>query len=205
MTARPFDRASRTRWSDCIPETAALRPDAAAHVVRRPRVGEGIGPEIVPAALEVLDAVAGVTGRHFDVRVVETPGARHGTPDCRRTSRPSARRCSLRAAPCSAARSADASSTTSGRGSTCTARSCRCGPSPALSRRDDRRPRAARWGRRADRARERRRALLAASSAVATAGASRFRSAPTTHRRSIASSTPRPRSPRAASAASPSS
>jgi len=71
MTARQFDRASRARWRDSIPGTPPVRP-AAAHVVGV-LVGEGIGPEVVPAALEVLDAVGGATGRHFDVRIVEGP------------------------------------------------------------------------------------------------------------------------------------
>ena len=71
MTARPFDRASRARWIESIPGAAPIR--AASAPVVGVLVGEGIGPEVVPAALEVLDAVADVTGRRFDVRVVETP------------------------------------------------------------------------------------------------------------------------------------
>jgi 3-isopropylmalate dehydrogenase len=71
MTARPSDRASRVRWIESIPGTPPLR--AAAVPVVGVLVGEGIGPEVVPAALEVLEAVADVTGRRFDVRLVETP------------------------------------------------------------------------------------------------------------------------------------
>jgi 3-isopropylmalate dehydrogenase len=71
MTTRPFDRASRARWIESIPGTPPVR--AVAAPVVGALVGEGIGPEVVPAALEVLDAVAGATGRRFDVRVVETP------------------------------------------------------------------------------------------------------------------------------------
>ena len=35
--------------------------------------GDGIGKEVIPAGKQVLEAVAGVTGRRFDVRIVETP------------------------------------------------------------------------------------------------------------------------------------
>jgi 3-isopropylmalate dehydrogenase len=70
MTARPPDRR-RTRWIDALPDATPARP-AAAPVVGV-LVGEGIGPEVVPAALEVLDAVGAVTGRRFDVRLVDTP------------------------------------------------------------------------------------------------------------------------------------
>ena len=71
MTGRPFDRASRARWIDSMPGAPPSRATAAPVV--GVLVGEGIGPEVVPAALEVLEAVAGMTGRRFDVRVVETP------------------------------------------------------------------------------------------------------------------------------------
>jgi 3-isopropylmalate dehydrogenase len=71
MSARPFDRASRARWIESMPGTPPIRATPAPVV--GVLVGEGIGPEVVPAALEVLEAVAGVTGRRFDVRVVETP------------------------------------------------------------------------------------------------------------------------------------
>jgi hypothetical protein len=104
MTARPFDRAGSARWSDCI--LTRRRSAAAAHVVGV-LVGEGIGPEVVPAALEVLDAVRAATGTHFDVRRRDALAWARDGGLLRVTALGDA--VSLRAARCSAARSAGAS------------------------------------------------------------------------------------------------
>ena len=77
MSARPRTRVGGTtgRWVDSLPGWCAVRHERAAHLVGVV-LGEGIGPEVVPAALDVLDAVSAASGHRFEVRIVETPARR---------------------------------------------------------------------------------------------------------------------------------
>ncbi|MEO6029128.1 MAG: isocitrate/isopropylmalate family dehydrogenase, partial [Candidatus Binatia bacterium] len=72
-TVRPD--ASATRWTDCLPDWGTTRPQRDPWIVGFLH-GEGIGPEVVDAALEVLAAVGAETGLRFDVR----DGGDVGTP-----------------------------------------------------------------------------------------------------------------------------
>ncbi len=79
MSARPRHRAGGTteRWVECVPDWGATRRESASHLVGVV-LGEGIGPEVVPAALGVLDAVGAASGHRFEVRIVETPARKCG-------------------------------------------------------------------------------------------------------------------------------
>lgn len=55
------------RWTDCMPGWDGARPARDPYVVGFLR-GEGVGPEVVDAALAVLAAIAGETGIRFDLR-----------------------------------------------------------------------------------------------------------------------------------------
>jgi nicotinamidase-related amidase len=61
----PIKHGARLRWSDCLREDAMPRrkPSRVIGVL----TGEGIGPEVVGCALDVLSAVESVTGRKFTV------------------------------------------------------------------------------------------------------------------------------------------
>ena len=78
MSSRPKNRAGGTmqRWVDSVPGWLP-RQERGSHLVGVV-LGEGIGPEVVPAALGVLDAVGAASGHRFDVRIVETPARERG-------------------------------------------------------------------------------------------------------------------------------
>lgn len=57
-----------TRLSDALPARNRFH-DAACPGVVGVLAGEGIGPEIITAALGVLDALSAATGRHFEIRM----------------------------------------------------------------------------------------------------------------------------------------
>jgi 3-isopropylmalate dehydrogenase len=73
---RDRSSASGERLTDCVPGWETHRSERPSCVIGA-LPGEGIGPEVVGAALRVLEAVARAAGVHFDVR--EDRGARRRT------------------------------------------------------------------------------------------------------------------------------
>lgn len=59
--------ATAPRWTDCLPDWGPTRPQGNPRIVGFLR-GEGVGPEVVDAALEVLAAVGAESGLRFDLR-----------------------------------------------------------------------------------------------------------------------------------------
>jgi len=56
---------ARLCWSDCLREAAAPRRNSSRLI--GVLTGEGIGPEVIDCAVEVLSAVTSVTGRKFNI------------------------------------------------------------------------------------------------------------------------------------------
>jgi 3-isopropylmalate dehydrogenase len=72
MPARP---SSRKRLVSALPEWSDHTPDSTNRVIGV-LAGEGIGPEIIPVALDILDVVAQASGQTFEIR----KGGKIGVP-----------------------------------------------------------------------------------------------------------------------------